>query len=71
MGIGEPDNYIDPVLISTGGQDGLALAMEDFPQGRQGEWNDLRLAEKLTFVGLEYPNGKLQPSSSQKFLISR
>ena len=42
VGIGEPDNFDDPNLISIGGQDGLALAMEDFPQGRQGEWNDLR-----------------------------
>ena len=67
VGIGEPDNFDDPNLISIGGQDGLALAMEDFPQGRQGEWNDLRLAEKLTFV-IEYPNGKKQPSATQKVL---
>ena len=35
VGFGEPDNFIDPVLVSLGGQDGLALALTDFPQGRQ------------------------------------
>ena len=46
----------------------LPLPSQIFPQGRQGEWNDLRLAEELTFVTIEYPNGKRTVQGSRQVL---
>ena len=60
IGIGEPDNF-------GGDQHALTLALEDFPQGRKGQWNDMRLNERLTFV-IEYPDFQPNQSSSLKIL---
>ncbi|MFL2913994.1 MAG: immunoglobulin-like domain-containing protein [Opitutales bacterium] len=60
IGIGEPDNF-------GGDQHALTLAIEDFPQGRKGEWNDMRLNERLTFV-IEYPDFQANQPVTSKVL---
>ena len=39
----EPDDYL-------GQQDGLGLALTDWPLGYAGEWNDLNVANSLYFI---------------------
>ena len=72
MGIGEPDNYIDSRLISTGGRmdlDRMGLPWQwKISQGRQGEWNDLRLAEAALSLNIQMEN--YNRKRRKKYLIS-
>ncbi len=53
--IQEPDNFTYPGYCNTD-QDGLGLALANWPYGITGEWNDIQAGSLLYFV-IEYPQG--------------
>ena len=56
----EPDDF-------GSGQDGLGLALTDWPLGNAGEWNDVDTANTLYYL-IEYPNTSgIEESSSTPF----
>jgi len=53
----EPDNWNN--------QDGLAIAVTDWPLGQSGQWNDVFLSNELYFI-IEYPSLSLGTSENMQ-----
>ena len=63
----EPDNFDDG---SGMGQDAIGVALNAWPLGERGQWNDIKVTERFTFV-IEYPESKRNIPNARKNLNQR
>ena len=45
----EPDDFTDPIYAPQG-QDGMGLAMQSWPYGTPGQWNDIKVSNGLYYL---------------------